>query len=244
MARLAAVWLALLLGCASEDDGDTCKEQGCKCTAEAGCDAGLECNASVDTCVPADCMPGFAACVCSDGQCTDGYHCADGICVGGDDSATSDPGSSGPDPTLTSTDPTTSSTAEDSTEPTATMATTEPAESTETAEADGPMPESSSGEASSSSGEPTCADEAECGACFECAIAEAGPCAEDDAACQGDDQCMGLETCASNCAADGRGGDCVNTCCGLFEDGGQPPYSTLSACLNDACGDICPDFAC
>lgn len=244
MARFAAFCIGLLLACASDDDAEgLCKEQGCSCTAAAGCDAGLECAASVDKCVPADCEAGFPACVCSNGQCTDGYHCADGICVAGDDTQTGGPGSTGPEPTTT--DPT-SSTAGDSTEPTSTMPTTatETAE-TSTAEADGPMPESSSGSGESSSGGmPTCADEADCGACFACAIAEDGPCVEDDAACQGDDQCMGLETCASNCAEDGRGGDCVNTCCGLFDNGNQPPYSSLSACLNDACGDICPDFAC
>jgi hypothetical protein len=36
----------------------------------------------------------------------------------------------------------------------------------------------------------------------------------------------------------------VNQCCTLFKSGVMPPYSGLSACTNDACGDMCPDFAC
>ena len=237
--RAAAVLFALLFGCSSDggSEGGDCGEAGCKCTAEQGCDVGFECAASVERCVPSDCQPGFAACVCSEGQCTEGYQCEAGLCVaGGATSVTSGPGSTGPQPT--STDPTAStSTTADSGDPSsATM-------STETADGD-TTTEDSNSNSNSNTGSSACADERDCEACLACAIADDGPCAAEHTACQGNEQCTGLETCASNCATFGEGGQCVNQCCGLFTSGDMPPYSSLSACTNDACGDQCPDFAC
>jgi len=233
----SAVLLALLLAaCASNagSDGDECRELHCKCTAELGCDVGLKCAASVERCVPGDCEPGFEACVCSEGQCTPGFVCEGGLCVaGGATTLTSGPESTGPQTTGTATDPSASTSPTDDS-----GSMTMP---TETADADATGPAESS---SSNSGEPTCADERDCAACLACAIESEGPCADDHDACQESAQCMGLETCAANCAESGEGGQCVNQCCGLFSNGDMPPYSDLSACTNDACGDLCPDFAC
>jgi hypothetical protein len=239
--RLAGILFALCVGCASDggsDKGD-CGKAGCECNPEAGCDIGFECESSVEICIPSDCVPGFADCVCSEGQCTEGYHCEGGVCAaGGATTVTSGPESTGPQPTGTSTDPGTSTT-DASGDPSSATMTTETADDASTTESS-----NSNSNSNSNTGEPTCADERDCEACLACAIAEAGPCAMDHEACQGNAQCMGLETCAANCATGGQGGECVNQCCGLFTSGDMPPYSSLSACTNDACGDLCPDFAC
>lgn len=226
MGRIAALFLAGLVACSS-GGGDSCTEKGCE--------AGLECAADVDKCIPADCTPGLAECVCSNGQCVAGTHCAEGICMPGGTTLDPSTGSGSSGPVVT----------ESSGSASTTTSASEDASSSVSADS-GPGTTEESGESvsSGSSGEPTCADERDCEACLACAVAVIGPCADDSMTCADDEQCQGLQTCVANCAAMGDGGQCVNQCCGLFENGNMPPYSDLAMCMSDACGELCPDFGC
>ncbi|HET6582591.1 MAG TPA: hypothetical protein VFG69_04070, partial [Nannocystaceae bacterium] len=157
-----------------------------------------------------------------------------GICVGGGTTVDPSTGSGSTGPSAT----------DSSGSATGSAMTTEGSSSNASVDSGGGTTESTTASASSSSGEPTCADERDCEACFACAVAVIGPCADDAMACSGDDQCQGLQTCVTNCASMAEGEQCVEQCCGLFEDGDMPPYSDLSSCVNEACGELCSDFAC
>jgi len=228
MGRAAVLWATLLVACSSDsgsdgESGGACGVAGCACSPDQDCDPGFECPAAVSKCVPADCQPGFADCVCAEGnQCTVDLICDDGLCVPGvaTSTATTDGSGSTAGPTSDATGP------------------------GETTESGPSTMDESTGPVESSTGEPTCADEADCEACLACATVAVGPCATQSSECADDEQCNGLFTCVSNCAAMEQGSQCVNQCCGLFENGGDPPYADLAACVDDACSSLCPGAAC
>lgn len=56
---------------------------GCPCTGAGACDPGLECIASIHTCVVPDaCAIGAAGCACTNGgTCDPGFICKEEVCV-------------------------------------------------------------------------------------------------------------------------------------------------------------------
>ena len=82
-------WLLLscvaVVGCFTEPEAspDACVRGQAGCDCDAGtCDAGLECVASIDKCVPDDCSPGERTCTCARGEvCLAGLECRGGVCL-------------------------------------------------------------------------------------------------------------------------------------------------------------------
>lgn len=197
---------------------------GCPCYGNATCDAGLECNATVELCIPADCTPGSDACTCNDGACLTGLECEAGVCVmpsATTDPATTDPATSDPTTDPSTTDP--STTDPSTTDP----ATTDPSDSSAT------DPTTTD----PATTDPTGVDcEGDCSSCLNCAIADGGACGDPSLQCGADPNCVSLFDC---CNVDPDG--CATCCADAEQEVALPLFMALTACVND--GAPCPGCA-
>jgi hypothetical protein len=101
-------WLLLLAitGCFSEanDPPGACTpgEPGCDCTRDGTCVEGSECVASIDKCVPENCMPGSRTCTCAPGdECLGALTCQEGVCLDPQPETTGDPTNASTNPSTT-----------------------------------------------------------------------------------------------------------------------------------------------
>lgn len=78
---LAAIFVA---GCFTEAPTvGSCRkgEAACDCNPDGTCDAGHECVASIDKCIPTGCTSGTQSCTCVDDECLGTLVCSGGVCV-------------------------------------------------------------------------------------------------------------------------------------------------------------------
>jgi len=199
---------------------------GCPCYGNATCDAGLECNATVELCIPADCAPGSEACTCNDGACLTELECQAGVCV--TPSATTDPATTDP----ATTDPATS---DPTTDVTTDPATTDPATTDPTTTDPATTDPSDSSATDPATTDPTSPCGGECMECLQCAVGGGNKCDGVSAECAADQGCNDL----FNCCATGDA-DLCSICC-IDYAASAPVFNNLAACINDNL--LCPDCA-
>jgi len=228
--------LTLLGGCFSEvgstptpSDTDPTTPQmctagalGCVCYGNGSCDAELECAASIDMCVPADCEPRSHHCVCDAGNCRDALMCIDGLCLEPGDDATAGDATVGSSPASTTV---TDATADESTSQGASASASGWGESTD----------GTTSESTTETVPPDC-EALSCGECVSCVAQPDAPCAEEAVACEAVQGCMNAAGCLVSCAVDGF---CLDACCEGLSSAIVAAAATLNICRGDACIDQC-----
>jgi hypothetical protein len=203
-----------------ETSGASCSagQQGCVCYGNGTCEAGLECNAQVELCIPERCVPGDLACVCANGDCAVPYVCTQGLCM---------PNTGASESSVGSADSTGASSQDTGSEGTGTT--------TSTSE-HGSSSADDTGSETSSGGDPTgegCAAQA-CATCVECVDAEA--CAPEVVACDGVNGCATAVECLIQC---GVYLDCLDPCCSGLTPEQLVVVNDLMLCKSDECIATC-----
>jgi hypothetical protein len=237
---LSALLPVLLGGCFTEvgvepgdggqTSGSSCIEGavGCECYGNETCDPGLACETELGRCIPEDCTPGEAACVCAGGRCDAPSECNSGICEtpgaddDGDDGGPSTQSASGSDGTSAST-----ATSADDT------GTGDDVSTAGSTTSSGPDPDTTD------SGEPACDELNVCGPCFECVDLPAGSCGEAHGACMDVGGCMTAVSCLTEC---GLTGVCFEPCCEGLSGAQVEAVNALLFCRTDHCTSSCSRF--
>ena len=207
-------------------------EPGCDCDA-GSCEAGSECVASIDKCVPDDCTPGTHTCFCTENGACDGVLlCREGVCVNeematgtGESAASSVTGSTGPGDSSMSATST----------PTTEVSESDPMTSSATSTSD----DAGSGETGSGSATSTSSTGGGPMTCEECILQQwsGKTCVIEQGACVGNSACMDIYDCFD------VGGP---SCCGKDSTAwmGWEDYimCALAACGMDPAG--CDGFSC
>lgn len=239
--RWTAVFALWLTGCFTEEPppsagtttGPSCVEGaiGCECYGNGTCDAGLECDAGAQLCIPSGCTPGELACRCDDDQlCTDALQCQQGVCV-----------EPGPPPATDDGDSTTGPPPATDDGPATTTMTTDP----DTTNGPGPTTDdssSSTGVDLTTGGTVECDEGAPgpgCQPCIDCVDNEPTACESAYDTCQGITGCITAAMCLRDC---GLTGICFDDCCdGLGMDATNAAFN-LTFCRTDNCPSTCGPY--
>lgn len=218
LAAIASVFAACFTDPPAADTSDdttggscTIGEQGCACYGNGTCEAGLECSADVQLCIPEQCMPGDLACICADGGCVPPYVCAGSLCMPMASASETSDGSadtSGSTPS-TGTEVTSASSGTDSSSDGAVDTTSDPTGGVE------------------------CAAES-CPDCVSCVDTHA--CAAEVAACDVVNGCMTAVDCLIQC---GVYLDCLDPCCADLTTEQLAVVNDLILCKSDECVATC-----